>query len=79
MGQTESRFGISFFAARIAHVGTLPDMLNTRNEEKNTVFYSYLACFVNTSTLNMYVSMAYTGFTRRNMLFVFLWLRHRNT
>ena len=27
-------------------------MLNTRNEETNTVFYSYLACFVNTLTLN---------------------------
>ena len=30
-----------------------PYMLNTRNEEKKTVFYSYLACFVNTSTSNM--------------------------
>jgi len=28
-----------------------PYMLNTRNEEKNTVFYSCLACFVNTVTL----------------------------
>ena len=54
-------------------------MLNTRNEENNTVFYSYLACFVNTFTLNMYVSMSCTGLTRRNTLFVFLWLRHRNT
>ena len=39
----------------------LPYMLNTRNEEKNTVLYSRLACFVNTFTLNMYVSMSYTG------------------
>jgi len=44
-------------------------MLNTRNEETNTVFYSYLACFVNTFTLNMYVSMAYTGCTRRNTVY----------
>jgi len=41
-------------------------MLNTRNEEKNTVFYSYLACFVNPFTLNMYVSMPYAGLARRN-------------
>jgi len=34
-----------------------PYVLNTRNEENNMVFYSYLACFVNTLTLNMYVSM----------------------
>ena len=51
----------------------------TRNEEHNTVFYSCLSCFVNTITLNMYVSMSYTGLTRRNTLFIFLWLRHRNT
>jgi len=31
-------------------------MLNTRNEETNTAFYSYVACFVKTFTLNMYVS-----------------------
>jgi len=36
-------------------------MLNTRNEKMNAVFYSYFACFVNTFTLNMYVSMSYTG------------------
>jgi len=39
-------------------------MLNTQNEETNTVFYTYVACFVNTLTLNMYVSMSFTGFTR---------------
>jgi len=54
-------------------------MLNTRNEEKNTGFYSYVACFLNTFSLNMYVSMSYTGSTRRNTVFIFLWLRHRNT
>jgi len=54
-------------------------MLNMRNEYKNTVFYSYLACFVKTLTLNMYVSMSCKGFTRLNTLFLFLWLRHRNT
>ena len=30
-------------------------------------------------TLNMYGFLSYTGFTRRNMLFIFVWLRHRNT
>ena len=54
-------------------------MLNARNEEKNRIFYSYLACFLNTSTLNMYVSLSYTGLTRRKTVFRFLWLRHRNT
>ena len=39
-------------------------MLNTRNEGTNKVFYSYLACFVNTFTMNMYVSMSYTGLIR---------------
>ena len=34
---------------------------------------------MNTAPLNMYISMSYTWFTRRNMLFVFLWLRPRNT
>jgi len=41
-------------------------MLNTRNEENNTIFYSYLAYFVNTFTLNIYVFMAYTGWARGN-------------
>ena len=54
-------------------------MLNTRNEDTSTVFYSYLAGFVNKFTLNMYVSVSYKGFTRRNTLFTFLWLRHTNT
>jgi len=30
-------------------------MLNTRNEESNTVLYSDLACYMNTSTLNTYI------------------------
>jgi len=38
-------------------------MLNTWTEANNTGSYSYLACFVNTFTLNMYVSMSYTGLT----------------
>jgi len=54
-------------------------MLNTRNEAKNTVFYSCLTCFVDTVTLNMYIFMSNTGFTTRNALFVFVWLRPRNT
>jgi len=54
-------------------------MLNTRNEDKKTIFYSCLACFVNTFTLNVYMSMSYTGWTRRNTWFIFLWLRHMNT
>jgi len=54
-------------------------MLNTRNKETHMVLYSYSACFVNTLTLNMYVSMSYSGVHRRNTLFVVVWLRHRNT
>jgi len=54
-------------------------MLNTRNEEKNTAVYSYLACFVNTFSLNMYVSMPFTGLARRNAVFMLLWLCHRKT
>jgi len=54
-------------------------ILNTRGEEKHTVFYAYVACFMNTLTLNMYLSMSYTGLHRRDTLFVFVWLRHRNT
>jgi len=54
-------------------------MLNTRRGEKNTGFYSYLACFMNAATSNMYVSMSYAGLTRWNTVFVFLWLRPRNT
>jgi len=41
--------------------------------------YNLLNCFMNTLTLNMYVSMAYTGYTMRNTLFIFVWLRPRNT
>jgi len=54
-------------------------MLNTRGEDSNTVFYSDLAGFMNAVSLNMYASMSYTGLTRRNTLFVFLWLHPRNT
>jgi len=50
-------------AARRAE-GQGPYMLNTCSAEKNTVFYSYLACFMNTVILNMEVSMSYTGFNQ---------------
>jgi len=33
----------------------------------NPVFYSYLACFVNTHTLHVYVSNSYRGLTRRRI------------
>jgi len=47
-------------------------MLNTRSEQENTGFYSYLVCFVNTFDLNMYGFMSYTESTRRNTFFKFL-------
>jgi len=50
-------------------------MLNMRSEEYNTVFYSYLARFMNTVTLNMNMFLSNTVFTRRNTLFILLWLR----
>jgi len=56
-----------------------PYMSNLRIEEYNTVFYSYLARFINTVTLNVNMFLSNTGFTRRNTLFIFLWLRPRNT
>ena len=34
---------------------------------------------MNTVTLNMNMFLSNTGFTRRNMLIVFFWLRHMNT
>ena len=40
-----------------------PYMLNTQNEETNTVFFSYLACCMNTLPMNMYEFLSYTGFT----------------
>jgi len=54
-------------------------MLNMRSEEQTTVFYSYLARFMNTVTLNMNMFLSYTGFTRRNTLFILLCLRPRYT
>jgi len=54
-------------------------MLNTRSKEGNAVFYSCLACFMNTLILNMYVFLSNTGSTRRNKRFVLLWLGPRNT
>jgi len=47
-------------------------MLSTRIEAYNTVFYLYLACFINTLTLNMYVSMSYTGITFYSYLACFM-------
>jgi len=47
-------------------------MLNMLSEEKNTVFYSYLARFLNTVTLNMNMFLSNTGFTRRNTVFRFV-------
>jgi len=38
-----------------------------------------LACFLNIVTLNLCVSMSYTGLHRRSTLFGYVWLRHRNT
>ena len=54
-------------------------ILITRSTAKNTVFYSYLACFVNTVILNMYIFMSYTGLSRRYAVFLFMRLRPRNT
>ena len=34
---------------------------------------------MNTVTLNMNMFLSKTGFTRRNTVFIFLWLRPRNT
>ena len=34
---------------------------------------------MNTVALNIYVFMSNTGFARQNTVFVFLWLRPRNT
>jgi len=34
-------------------------MLNTRSENEHTVFYSYLACFVSTLTLDSYGFLSY--------------------
>jgi len=48
-------------------------------EAYHTVVYSELARFMNTVTLNMNLFLSNTGFTRRNMVFKFLWLRPRNT
>jgi len=58
---------------------SLAYMLNMRGEEYNTGFYSYVARFRNTVTLDMYMFLSNTGFTRRNTLLIFVWLRPRNT
>ena len=48
-----------------------------RGKEDGILFIFSL--FVNTFSLNMYLSVSYTGVTRRNTVFIFLWSRHRNT
>ena len=58
---------------------TSPYMLNMRIEDSNTVFYSCLARFMNTITLTMFIVMLFTGLTKRNTLFVLVWLRPKNT
>ena len=54
-------------------------MLNTQSEEYKTIFYSYLARFMNIATLNMNLFLSNAGFSRRNTVFIFVWLRPRNT
>ena len=49
-------------------------MLNTRNAEKNTVFYSY-----EYSNLEYQRIYGIYRVHRRNPIFLFLWPRHRNT
>jgi len=53
-------------------------MLNTRSEDYNTVFYSCLARFMNTVTLNMNMFLSTTGFIGRNAVLILVWLRPRN-
>jgi len=60
-------------------ITSAPYEAQSLNKEKNTVNYSYLACCMNACPLNMYESLSYTGFTRRNTLFIFAWLCPRNT
>jgi len=53
-----------------------PPMLNIRGGELNTVFYPYLARFMNIVALNMNM---FLSVARRITLFVFLLLSPRNT
>ena len=43
------------------------------------LFYSDLAYFVKTCILNVYEFLSNKGLTRRNALFILLWLRPTNT
>jgi len=72
-------YGLTLNPSQWPSVASAPYMSNTRSEEYNAVLYSYVACFMNTLTLNMYVFLSKTGLTRRNTLFIFVWLRPRNT
>jgi len=48
-------------------------VLNMPSQGTNTVFYTYLAYFVNTRTLNNAL-LSYAGRAKRNTLCVFVWL-----
>ena len=43
------------------------------------ILFISIARFMNTVKLNMNMFLSSTGFTARNTLFIFLWLRSRNT
>jgi len=57
-----------FVLKRGADRGCGAYMLNTWSEEQKTGFYSYLACFVDTSSVDTYVFVSYAGYTRWNRL-----------
>jgi len=50
-----------------------------RGVEKQYGILFTFSLYMNTLTLHVYVFLSNIGFTRRNTLFVFLWLRRRNT
>ena len=56
-----------------------PYMLNMRGGGIHYGILFIFACFMNTVPLNVYIPMPYAGLTRRNTLFVFVWLRPKNT
>jgi len=65
---------VYLFAARDRRLGCGP----TCWIGKEYGIFLYLACFANTFPLNVYEFLSYPGLTRRNTLFIFVWLRHRN-
>jgi len=46
---------------------------------KECGFLFMVSLFCESMYFHMFVSMSYTGLTRRNTLIIFVWLRHRNT